>query len=320
MGKPQMRMIRSNGINMRIAEMGTGPLVVLLHGFPESWYSWRHQLPSLAQAGYHAVAPDMRGYGKTDAPEAVEAYDIMHLTEDVVGVIDAMGEETAVVIGHDWGAPVAWHCMLLHPDRFSALVAMSVPYSGRPDESVIVSLKKAFGENFFYILYFQDDGRAEAEFDADPHGILSRLYLSPDSPREAPTLTDAKMSAGGWIPRLGKPRCLPRWLAQEDLDYYVREFMESGFRGGISYYRNLQRNWEITPQLAGATIEKPVVFITGERDSVIRGASAEALTENMRNVATDLRGVKLLPGTGHWVQQEAPEETDREILSFLGGL
>ncbi len=320
MEKPRMRMIKSNGINMRIAEMGKGPLVILIHGWPESWYSWRHQLPALAEAGYHAVAPDMRGYGKTDAPQKVEDYDTVHLTADIVGIVDALGEETAVIIGHDWGALVAWDCMLLHPDRFSALVAMSVPYSGRPEESLIASLKRALGDNYFYILYFQDYGKAEAEFDADPRGIISRLYLSPDSPREPPVLTDPKMSAGGWIPRLGAPKGLPGWLTQADLDYYVDEFSQAGFRGGINYYRNFHRNWEITPQLKGVIIEKPVLFIAGQKDSVIGGATEDMLTAGVGRVAKDLRGVKLLPGIGHWVQQEAPEDTNREIITFLEGL
>ena len=291
---------------MRIAEMGEGPLVLLLHGWPESWYSWRHQLPALAKAGFRAVAPDLRGYGKTDVPQDVEAYDIVNLTGDAVGILDALGEETAVVVGHDWGAVVAWHCVLLHPKRFRAVVAMSVPYGGRPKESFITSLKRGFGNNFFYILYFQEPGAAEAEFDKDPRGILSRLYLSPDSPREEPELTDPRMSAGGWIPRLGAPKGLPDWLTKEDLDYYAQQFTDAGFRGGINSYRNIHRNWEITPQLADVQIKQPALFIAGEKDIVIRGATKEQLTAQMSQVTKDLRGVKLLPKMGHWVQQESP--------------
>ncbi len=318
--EPTFRTIETNGIKMRIAEMGEGPLVLLVHGWPESWYSWRHQLPALAAAGYHAVAPDMRGYGKTDAPEKVEDYDIEHLTADMVGVVDAMGEEQAVVIGHDWGSIVAWNCMLLHPDRFSALVAMSVPYGGRGEQSMLEQWKAQYGDNFFYILYYQDYGVAEKEFDADPRGILSRLYLSPDSPREAPQVTDPKASAGGWIPRLGAPKGLPDWLTQEDLDYYVNEFTEAGFRGGINYYRNFHRNWEITPQLSGAKVKQPVLFIAGEKDIVIQGATAEPLKFIMGNATEDLRDVVLIPKIGHWVQQEAPEETNKAVLKFLEGL
>ena len=249
---PTMRMIRSNGINMRIAEMGSGPLVILVHGWPESWYSWRHQLPALAAAGYRVVAPDMRGYGGTDKPLDVQDYDIHHLCADITGLIDALGETTAVIVGHDWGAIVAWQCMFLHPDRFTALVALSVPYGGRGEESLVKAAAKSFGDNFFYILYFQESGLAEQEFDADPHGILSRLYLSPDAPREARSVTDPNRAAAGWIPRLGAAIALPDWLTQADLDYYVSEFSAAGFRGGINYYRNIERNWQTTAQLANA--------------------------------------------------------------------
>lgn len=183
---------------MRIAEMGKGPLVLFLHGFPESWYSWRHQLPAVAKTGYRAVAPDLRGYGKSDKPPAVEDYDIRHLAADAVGVLDALGEKTAVLVGHDWGSIIAWNTILMYPDRFTALVPMSVPYSGRPAVSPLETMKKAMGDNFFYILYFQEPGAAEAEFDKEPREFLSRIYpavaadLMPDAPRDPPEVTDPK--------------------------------------------------------------------------------------------------------------------------------
>lgn len=315
--QPTLRYIKSNGIQMRIAEMGKGPLVILVHGWPESWYSWRHQMPALAAAGYHVVAPDMRGYGKTDKPAEIEKYSIQNVTADIVGIVDAMGEKTAILAGHDWGSIVTWHCMLLHPDRFTALVAMSVPYSGRGPQSIVQTLQKAMGENFYYILYFQEPDVAEKEFDANPRGILSGLYLSPDSPREAPVVKDPKRAAGGWIPRLGAPKGLPTWLTQADLDYYVKEFSEAGFRGGINYYRNFHRNWETTPQLADAKVTAPVLFIAGEKDVVIRGATADGLKQSMQNAVPNLRGVKLFPNTGHWVQQERPDETNAAMIEFL---
>lgn len=318
--QPVLRFIESNGIRLRIAEMGEGPLVLLVHGWPESWYSWRHQLPALAAAGYRAVAPDMRGYGKSDKPTAVEDYDIHHVTADLVGILDALGEKNAILVGHDWGAIVTWHAMLLHPERFTALVAMSVPYSGRGPQSIVQSLRRSMGDNFYYILYFQEPGVAEKEFDADPRAILSRLYLSPNSPRETPQITDRKRAAGGWIPRLGAPQGLPSWLTQADLDYYVAEFKEAGFRGGINYYRNFHRNWETTPQLTGAKIDEPVLFIAGDKDSVIRGASADALRASMKTAVPGLRDVKLIPNTGHWVQQERAAETNAAMLEFLRSL
>jgi pimeloyl-ACP methyl ester carboxylesterase len=209
--------------------------------------------------------------------------------------------------------------MLLHPDRFTALVAMSVPaaVAAHGQESVVQRLRREMGDNFYYILYFQEPGVAEKEFDADPRGILSRLYLSPDSPREAPEITDPKRSAGGWIPRMGAPKALPDWLTQADLDYYVNEFKEAGFRGGINYYRNFQRNWDTTPQLADAKVRAPVYFIAGEKDPVIRGASAEALTASMKNAVPDLRGVKVIAGAGHWIQQQRPDEVNTLMVEFL---
>jgi pimeloyl-ACP methyl ester carboxylesterase len=317
MKQPTLRTIETNGIRLRVAEMGTGPLVILVHGWPESWYSWRHQLPALAAAGFHAVAPDMRGYGKSDKPTAVEDYDIHHVTADLVGIVDAMGERTAMLVGHDWGAIVTWNAMLLHPTRFTALAAMSVPYSGHGKQSIVQSLQQTMADRFYYILYFQEPGVAEKEFDADPRGILSRLYLSPDSPREPPLISDPKRAAGGWIPRMGAPKGLPSWLSQDDLDYYVKEFTDAGFRGGINYYRNFQRNWDTTPQLAGATISAPVMFLAGEQDVVIRGATAEALTASMQPAVPGLREVTLIPATGHWVQQERVEETNQALVAFL---
>jgi pimeloyl-ACP methyl ester carboxylesterase len=262
----------------------------------------------------------MRGYGKTDKPEAVEAYDIHQLTADLVGIVDAMGEKDAMLVGHDWGAIVGWQAMLLHPTRFTAYVAMSVPYNGRGPVSAVEGMRRALGDNFYYILYFQEPGVAEKEFDADPHGILSRLYLSPDSPRDPPTITDPKRAAGGMIGRYGKPKGLPSWLSQADLDYYVNEFKNAGFRGGINYYRNFHRNWETTPQLTGVKVTQPVTFIAGDKDVVIRGATAEALTTSLSRNVTDLRGVTLIPNTGHWVQQERPEETNKAMIEFLNSV
>lgn len=318
-----MRTVRTNGIRLRIAEAGSGPLVILVHGWPESWYAWRHQLSALSAAGYRVVAPDMRGYGGSDKPGPVEAYDIHQVTADLAGLVDALGEESAVLVGHDWGAIVCWHAVQLHPSKFTALAAMSVPYGGRERAPPVQSMKAAYKDNFFYILYFQEPGVAEAEFDADPRGILSRLYLSPDSLRSAPTITDPKMSAGGWIGRMGAPTALPSWLRAADLDYLVEEYRRSGFRGGINYYRNFDRNWATTPQLEGAKIRQPVIFLAGEKDSVIARAgppSVERLTAQMSRVCTDFRGVVLFPDTGHWLQQERPAEVNSALLGFLQGV
>ncbi|MDX1383877.1 MAG: alpha/beta hydrolase [Thermoanaerobaculia bacterium] len=320
-----LRHLDVGGLRMRIAEAGSGPLVLFAHGFPESWYSWRHQLPALAAAGYHAVAPDMRGYGETDAPAAIADYDVHHLCGDLTGLMDALGEEQAVLVGHDWGALVVWTCALLEPERVSAVAALSVPYGGRAERSPVETWKETFGDNFFYILYFQEldengQGLAEAEFDAAPREILSRLYTSPDTPREPPEVSDPLRAAGGWTPRFGRPTERPDWLSQADLDYYVAEFERTGFRGGVNYYRNFHRNWETTPELAGARVQQPSLFIAGELDGVIRGGTEASLTQMIGGATEDLRGVHLIPEMGHWVQQESPEEVNRLLLEFLAGL
>jgi pimeloyl-ACP methyl ester carboxylesterase len=310
--------VQANGIRMRLAVAGKdGPLVLLAHGWPESWYSWRHQIAFLSSHGYRVVAPDMRGYGGTEAPPAVEAYDVKSLSDDLAGIVDALGERQAILVGHDWGSIVAWHAVLYHPERFTALVAMSVPYAGRPKESLIAGYRKRFGDNFFYMLYHNEPGGvAEAEYDGDPRGIISRLYLSPDSPREAPLITDKQRSAGGWIGRLGAPKGLPDWVQQQDLDYVVAQFEASGFRGGVNYYRNLQRNWEITENL-DPVVKVPTLFVAGEKDMVIAHATHEQLQAAMSRVVPDLYKVLLFPNIGHWVQQEAPDETNAAMLEFL---
>ena len=320
----EYRELDVNGIRMRVVEQGEGPLVLLAHGWPESWYSWRHQLPALAAAGYHAVAPDMRGYGGSDAPPAVEDYDILHLCGDLVGLIEALGEAQAVLVAHDWGAVVARDCVRLEPDRFSAVVNMSVPFGGPGPTSPIENMKRRYGDNFYYILYFQEldadgNGVADAEFDADPRGILSRLYLT-GATRRPPEITDPLRSAGGMIPRSGEPTDFPAWIDASELDYYVEEFTRAGFRGGINYYRNFHRNWELTRALQGVPVPQPAMFIAGENDGVIGGATQEELATRLSQAATDPRGVHLLPGAGHWVQQQEPQEVNRLLLEFLEGL
>ena len=319
------RSVESNGITMRVAEAGSGPLVIFAHGWPESWYSWRHQLPAVAAAGFRAVAPDMRGYGSTSAPHAIEAYDTPTLCRDLVGLIDHYGEEQAVLVGHDWGAAVVWMCSLLEPDRVRAVAALSVPYFGRSETDPMEAMRARFGDNFYYILYFQEldeagNGIADAAFAADPAGLLKRLYASPDTPREPPAVTDPLRAAGGFLERIGMPTEFPPWFDQTDLDYYVGEFRRAGFRGGINYYRNIGRSWELTPQLAGARVTQPALFIAGEQDVVIAGASQEQLEAGLGAVTDDLRGVHLLPATGHWTQQERPTETNELLLAFLASL
>ncbi len=310
------RMIAANGINIHIAEQGQGPVVLLIHGFPELWYSWRHQLPALADAGYHAVAPDVRGYGRTDAPQAVEDYSMRNLTSDAVGILDALGVNEAVVAGHDWGAPIAWHCALLHPDRFSAVVGLSVPYTPRSRTPPIQGFRRIFAERFFYVLYFQQPGVAEAELEANvSRSLRLTLYTwSGDAPKGAAFVSkpkDAKLLDG-------MPECqqLPEWLTEADLAYYVAEFARTGFRGALNRYRNMDRDWEELAGLQDAKVQQPALFIAGDGDPVLSFTGMDPMKTHVPN----LRKTVFLPGCGHWTQQERPNEVSREIVAFLAGL
>jgi pimeloyl-ACP methyl ester carboxylesterase len=312
------RFIESNGIRMHIAEAGTGPMVLLCHGFPESWYSWRHQLHALAEAGYHAVAPDMRGYGQTEAPEAIDQYTLLHLTGDMVGVLDALGEETAVVVGHDWGAPVAWHCALLRPDRFRAVVGLSVPY--RPRGKVLPSSVMArTADAVFYQLYFQQPGVAEADLEADVRtsvrGTLLRIageYADPAGFSLVP-LADGM----GVRNRAAAAEPLPGWLTEADIDFYTGEFARTGFRGGLNWYRNIDRNWQLLGPYAGAKVTVPALYVAGDRDLVLAFPGAKELIANLKTFVPALRETVLLPGCGHWTQQERPAEVNAAICEFL---
>lgn len=318
----EVRTLESNGIELRIVESGEGPLVILVHGWPESWYSWRHQLPALAQAGYRVVAPDMRGYGGSTLPFATEDYNIKELAADVAGIITALDEESAVIVGHDWGAPIVWHTALLYPEKIDAVVGLSVLYGGRLENKPKRPVRQDPEDEFFYISYFQDPGVAEAEFDADPEALIERLYTSrsPGTPVHPPEVTDARAIAGGWIKRLGEPVHLPAWLSERDLKYYVSEFRKSGFEGGINYYRNGALNWELTSELDGAKIQQPALFIAGELDIVNRGATQDELERRAQPHFEDLRGIVLQSGIGHRNQQQAPEDTNRLLIEFLGSL
>ncbi len=309
------RTVAANGINIHIAEQGSGPVVLLLHGFPELWHSWRHQLPALAEAGFHAVAPDVRGYGRTDAPEPIESYSMRNMTADAAGILDALDTEQAVVVGHDWGAPIAWHCALMYPKRFRAIVALSVPFQPRSDAMPPTqAFRRIFGDNFFYILYFQEPGVAEAEFEANVRRsmLLSLVSLS-GSASSSRALAPARPRTSTMFGEARMPDHLPEWLSEADLDYYVAEFERTGFRGGLNRYRNMDRDWLELAHLQGAKVEQPALFIAGENDAVRGFTSIDAMSAHVPN----LRKTVLLPGCGHWTQQECPSEVNREIIDFL---
>ena len=313
------RTVQTNGINMHIAEAGSGPLVVLCHGFPESWYSWRHQLPALAEAGYHVVAPDQRGYGQTDAPEDNAAYTQFHLVGDIVGLVAALGEETAVVIGHDWGAPVAWNAALWRPDVFRGVAALSVPLSDRAPIAPTAGMKQMFGDNFFYILYFQTPGVAEHELQHNVRDTMRRFIYgaSGNAERGIDAMASPPHRSAYFLDQLEDCEVLPSWLTEADLDFFTAEFERTGFRGGLNWYRNIDRSWELSGPFQGKKVTQPALFVSGDKDLIQMNPGFE---EQMRAVVEDLRDVVILPGVGHWTQQEAPEATNAALIDFLSSL
>jgi pimeloyl-ACP methyl ester carboxylesterase len=317
------RVIETNGLRMHVAEAGRGPLVILCLGFPESWYSWRHQLVALARAGYHAVAPDQRGYGQTTAPEPIEQYTLLHLVGDIVGLLDALGEATAVIAGHDWGAPVAWHAALLRPDRFRAVVGLSVPF--RPRGSVRpTSVMAQTPEAIFYQLYFQEPGVAEADLERDPRATIRRLLYWGSGEGRDPGAGRVGEGDVGMVPRAGglvqsrpDPPTLPPWLTETDIEHYASEFARVGFRGGLNWYRNIDRNWELLAPWAGARVTVPALYMAGERDLVLAFRGMDQLLPALPRFIPTLQETVILPGCGHWTQQERPAEVTDALLAFL---
>ena len=311
------RTVRGDGIDLHVTEAGDGPPVILAHGFPELAYSWRHQLPALAAAGYHAVAPDMRGYGRTDQPPAIDDYDILHLTGDLLAILDDLGHERAVFVGHDWGAQVVWTLSQLHPERVAGVVGMSVPFLPRGPVPPISMLRELFAGSFFYMLHFQQPGVADDELAADPAATMRRLLgAARHDPAEPFDMTGSADDGRGFVERIPEPAALPEWLGQAELDHYVAEFSRTGFTGGLNWYRNLDRNWEHTPQLDGVGVSVPSLFVGGSFDPVLALSPPAASTPFLQ----DHRGTVLVDGAGHWVQQERPTEVNDALLGFLGSL
>jgi pimeloyl-ACP methyl ester carboxylesterase len=317
------RTVETNGIRMHLAESGIGPLVVLCHGFPESWYSWRHQLPAIAEAGFRVVAPDMRGYGGTDRPEVIDQYTLLHLIGDMVGLLDALGAEQAVIAGHDWGAPVAWHAALLRPDRFRGVIGLSVPYRPRGQVRPTTVMPQT-EDAIFYQLYFQTPGVAEAEFEQDVRQTIRSMLcsISGDAPAREGSVTAARAVGmvrrkGAFLDGMMSPAVLPSWLTEADIDFYAREFARTGFRGGLNWYRNIDRNWELLAPFAGARVKVPALYIAGDRDPVVRFPGMDRLIPHLADFVPELRATIMLPGCGHWTQQERVGEVNGAMIDFL---
>ncbi|MFV8048964.1 alpha/beta fold hydrolase [Mycobacterium sp. 48b] len=307
---PTERLVDTNGVTLKVTEAGErgNPVIVLAHGFPELAYSWRHQIPVLAAAGYHVLAPDQRGYGGSSRPEGIDAYNIVELTADIAGLLDDVGADEAVLIGHDWGSPVATNFPLFYPDRVRAVVAMSVPPVPRAPAPPTQIWRKIVGDNFFYILYFQEPGVADVALGDDPRQSLRRSLAMEGLAEPPENLTDRPLPP------------LPDWTSPEEFEHYVRAYTETGFTGPLNWYRNFDRNWELTDPDSGVTarqtISVPTLFLAGTADPVLSFTPRDRVREV---VTGDYREV-LIDGAGHWLQQERPGEVNEVLLEFLGAL
>jgi pimeloyl-ACP methyl ester carboxylesterase len=316
--------IETNGVRLSVATQGAGPLVLLLHGFPETSYAWRHQLAGLSNAGFRAVAPDLRGFGLSDCPIEPGRYTTLDVIGDLVGIMDALGETNAVVVGNDWGATIAWQAVQLRPDRFRAVVALGVPMMGRPP----VSPSRLFPQTeqaWFYTHYFSQPGQAESELELDVAATLRKLYFwaSGDAgPRDQKTPNPFGLVArqAGLLGALPEPASLPTWLDQADFDVFVRAYKASGFRGGLNYYRNLDRNWELQAAFNGLTVQTPALYLVGEYDTGLAIPGMHEIIGNMRKLVPNLRDSQIIPRAGHWLQQEAPDLVNAAVIEFLRNL
>jgi pimeloyl-ACP methyl ester carboxylesterase len=312
------RFVKANGIRMHVAEAGEGYPVVMCHGFPELWYSWRHQLRALADAGFRAIAPDQRGYGDTDRPEPIDAYTQRKLVGDIVGMLDALAIGRCTIIGHDWGGAVAWNAALMAPESIERVIGINTPFLPRAPKPPTELMREMAAGNFHYVLYFQQLGVAEAELERDVDRTLRGFYQGPADfaaaqPSNAPPGVFGP-AGGGLLDRFAD-RPHGKFLTDEDFDVFVRAFKKTGFRGGLNWYRNFDRNWE---ESAGQEqrVDQPALMITAELDPVLRPEMAAG----MKAWVPNLRKTVLIKGSGHWTQQEKPAEVNAAILEFLADL
>ena len=313
--EPHFEYIDTNGVTLRVAVEGKGPLVILLHGFPQSWFLWRHQLKPLVEAGYRVAIPDQRGFGGSSRPPAIDDYNIRNMAADVVGIAAALGSPQFNLVGHDWGCIIAWNTALLHEDTCRTVMGLSVPF-WRAGKATLDP--PGMDDRFWYIRYFQQPGVAEAELEADVRQSLLRMYCG----------LGGEAARGTWMGQLAKPRTaglldvlppapanLPAWLSEEELDYYVAQYQQSGFRGPINLYRNLPTMNALTPELEGKRFSQPAAFTAGRLDPVL---DYDATWESWFPKAfEDLRFLSFVEGAGHWLQVEKPAETTAQILRFL---
>ncbi|KAK4418116.1 Epoxide hydrolase A [Sesamum alatum] len=314
MERIQHRHIQTNGINIHVAEIGEGPAILFLHGFPELWYTWRHQMLSLSSRGYRAIAPDLRGYGDSDAPPSPSSYTAFHIIGDLVGMLDALGLDQVFLVGHDWGAVIAWYFCLFRPDRIKALVNMSVVFQPRnPKRKPVESMRAILGDDY-YICRFQKPGEAEEEFARVDTAQLIKKFLTSRNP--TPLRVPKEVGFGG---RAGKPITLPSWLSEDDVQYYATKFNQKGFTGGLNYYRVMDLNWELTAAWTGVQIKVPVKFIVGDLDLTYNTPGVKEYIHNggFGKQVPFLQELVIMEGVAHFLNQEKPEEISQHIYDFI---
>jgi len=322
----QRKWVNVNGITLSYLEAGEGPAILLCHGFPETSQSWHKQIPILAAAGYRAIAPDLRGYGESSIPESGDVYTTFHLVGDLIGLMDALSIERTVIMGNDWGATIAWQMALIRPDRIRGVVALGVPMMGRapmPPTQMFPRTKEAL----FYTLYFQEPGLAERELERDIPTTLRRIYhaasgeAGPRRPGDGtPNPFGMVVPDRGMLQDLPDPVGLPAWLSSTDFEAYTAAFARSGFRGGLNYYRNLDRNWQLQASLEGMRVEVPALFAIGSRDVGLSIPGMDQIIADMSKLAPRLRRCVTIDDAGHWLQQERADAINSLILSFMATL
>jgi len=316
--------IETNGVRLHLAAQGEGPLVLLLHGFPETSYSWRHQLGALSAAGFRAIAPDLRGFGLSSCPPEAHRYTTLDIVGDLLGILDALDERQAVIVGSDWGATLAWQAAQLRPDRFRGVVALGVPMMGRAP----MAPSRLFPQTeqaWFYTHYFAQPGLAEREFERDVAGTLRKIYFAASGdvgPRDlnTPNPFGVFPRQQGLLDTLPEPASLPAWLAPTDLEVFVKAFETSGFVGGLNYYRNLDRNWELQAAFDGLLVQSPALYLIGERDTGLALPGMREIIDAMPKLVPNLRGSRVISEAGHWLAQEAADRVNAEIVDFIRAL
>ena len=312
--------VRNGPIDLRVAVAGAGPLILCVHGFPELWYSWRHQIAHFSGLGYKVAALDVRGYGGSSRPPEIAAYSIRQLASDVAAVIDRIGGGTAILFGHDWGAPIVWNTALLYPEKVAAVAGLSVPFVPRGPVSFIEMAKVMYRDRFFYQLYFQQEGVAEAEFEADIPAALRKTYFAISGAAPLNKWLEHKPADANLLDGMIDPQPFPEWMSDEDLAVFVEAFRAGGFRGPLNRYRAQSIDFQEMAEFAGKPVTQPSYFVAGERDAVRAFVPGMDLYANPGAGCPDFRGSVILPGIGHWVQQEAPAETSAALQQFLKGL